>query len=273
MNNRFKYLLLVLVLGTVAACKSSKDKVKPQGKKCNLLAVNDQSRNLRSLEWVSGKVVRVIMNDDGNVSTLNDLPSTAVFKYNSKNQIVEMDILPEGETDRYIIKLTYDSKGTVTKSNVTIAGWQFLENQFSYNEKKDLTSVKCSYQAYGRVFTSQIRLQYFNGNVTKVTEKIDDLPEQVSYEGLTYDDKIQYLPDAFKTMALGMVGLENRFFTYFGTNNMTKGKFYNDEGKLDQETTITYTYDTNGMPKQSESIAVQGGKKKVEVCSYVFGCK
>jgi hypothetical protein len=256
---------IILISAFSFSCRKNKDVVAIQNAKCPLMAVDGPTGNLRKFEWVGAKLIRIYSKDS--------IPTIVVFKYNNKNLAESMEITTENSVEKYNIKFTYNDKNIVTKSNVSLNGFPFMTNEFLYNEINNLASIKTTVEIFGRKVSGKTRIEYANKNVSKVYSAIDGELETLAYVGEKYDDKLQYLPEAYRTAALGFVGISNSFFSYFGENNMTKGKFYNESGRVDQETTIAYIYDNKGLPKQSESISLKGGRKKVEVCSYSFGCK
>ncbi len=259
------YTAIILLSIISFSCRKNKDVVAIQNAKCPLMAIDGPTGNVRKLEWVGAKLIRIYSRDS--------IASTVIFKYNTKNQAESMEIVADGSVEKYQIKFTYNDKNTIIKSNVSLNGFPFMTNEFLYNEINNLSSIKTSVEIFGRKIGGKTRIEYANKNVAKVYTAIDGDLESLAYVGEKYDDKIQYLPEVYKVAALGFVGISNSFFSYFGQNNMTKAKFYNENGKVDQETTINYIYDNKGLPKQSESISIKGGIKKVENCSYSFGCK
>jgi hypothetical protein len=100
-------------------------------------------------------------------------------------------------------------------------------------------------------------LVYKAKNVSEVYSSIDGETEKVAFIGEKYDDKAQFHPAAYKTTALGFVGIANNFFSFFGENNLVTGKIYNE--KVDQKTDIKYSYDKKGLPLSSEITTEKNG--------------
>jgi hypothetical protein len=184
-----------------------------------------------------------------------------------------MEITTENSKEKYVVKFEYGANNIILKSNVSINGFKFMTNDFNYNENNRLGSVITTVEMFGKKVIGKTRIEYINNNVSKVFSSIDNEVEKIAFVGEKYDTKKQYLPEVYKTAALGFVGIANNFFAYFGDNNMVKGKVYDEKGKIDQETEINYLYNKNGLPTQSETTSLRNGRKIVETCSYSFGCK
>jgi hypothetical protein len=229
------------------------------------MSIDGPTGNIRNYEWVGSKLIRVFSKDS--------VPTVVIFRYNNKNLAESMEITTEASNEKYIVKFVYGANNIITKSNVSINGIQFMTNEFSYNEKDMLSSIKTTVEMFGRKATGKTRLEYVNNNVSKVYSAINEDIETLAFVGEKYDTKKQFFPDVYKTAALGFVGIANSFFSYFGENNMIAGKVYNEKGKIDQETSIAYLYNNSGLPVQSETVSFRNGKKKVEICSYSFDCK
>lgn len=250
---------------SIFSCKKINNDPLLKNSKCPLISVDGPSGNLRNIEWLGSKVIRVFNKDS--------VPTIFVFRYNSKNLAESMEISTDKLNDKYFIKFTYNDKNTITKSSTTLNGFPMMSNEFFYNESNTLSSINTTIDIFGKKITGKTRVEYLNKNVNKVYNSIGGETESVVFSGEKYDTKIQFLPEIYKVAALGFVGISNNYFSYFGENNMTQGKFAGETGKLDQLTTINYVYDSKGLPKQSESISTRNGRKKVEICSYSFGCK
>lgn len=264
-KNSILFFGLLLLSTIIFSCKKKNNNPASQNTKCPLLSIDGPTGNIRNYEWVGSKLIRVFSKDS--------IPTVVIFRYNNKNLAESMEITTEASSEKYIVKFDYGSNNIITKSNVSINGIQFMTNEFSYNEKNNLSSIKTTVELFGRKVSGKTRLEYANNNVAKVYSSINDELETLAFVGEKYDDKKQFFPDVYKTAALGFVGIANNFFSYFGENNMISGKVYNDKGKIDQETQIDYLYNNSGLPIQSETVSLRNGRTSVEVCSYSFDCK
>lgn len=260
-----KTFAILLLLFGIFSCKKKNSDPYVQNVQCPLMSVDGPKGNIRNYEWVGSKLIRVYSKDS--------IPTTIVFKYNNKNLAESMEISTSSTSEKYIVNFVYGDKNIITGSKVELNGIQFMTNEFSYNENQTLTSIKTTVSLFGRKSEGKTRLVYDKGNVAKVYSAIDGDIETLAFSGESYDTKLQFLPEVYKTAALGFVGIANNFFSYFGTNNMIQGKVYDGNGRLDQETKIQYIYTKNGLPLQSETSSTKNGKTKLEICSYVFGCK
>ena len=260
-----KILTVLFFCTFIFSCKKKNNSPEIAISKCPLLAINGPTGNIRNFEWVGNKLIRVFNKDS--------IPTTIVFRYNTKNLAETMEISAENTSEKYFVKFIYGENNIIVKSNVTVNGIQFMTNNFSYNEKNTLTSIKTTVDLFGRKSIGKTRIEYLNNNVSKVYSSIDNDLEKLSFTGDVYDDKAQYFPDIYKTAAVGFVGIANNFFSYFGKNNMIIGKIYDGQGRLNQETKIEYEYNKVGLPVKSETVSLRNGKKFIEVCSYNFGCK
>jgi hypothetical protein len=260
-----KAFIIIIISAFIFSCKRRNASPADANVKCPLMEVNGPKGNIRNYEWVGAKLVRVFSKDS--------IPTTMIFRYNNKNLAESMEIIPEGSNEKYLVRFQYGDKNLIVKSFVSINGIQFMTNDFSYNENQDLSSINTQVNLFGRKTSGKTRLVYENNNVSKVYSAIDNDLEVLAFSGEEYDDKIQFFPEVYKTAALGFVGIANNFFSYFGKNNMIKGKIYDANGRVDQETQIDYLYARNGLPLQSETISLVRGKRKTEICSYNFGCK
>lgn len=264
-SSRILFLALIIFSTLNYSCRKKKSEIASQDLKCPLMSVDSPSGNIRNYEWLGSKLIRVFSRDS--------IPTIIIFKYNNKNLAESMEITTESSKEKYVVKFEYGANNIILKSNVSINGFKFMTNDFNYNENNRLGSVITTVEMFGRKASGKTRIEYVNNNVSKVFSSIDNEVEKIAFVGEKYDTKKQYLPEVYKTAALGFVGIANNFFAYFGDNNMVKGKVYDEKGKIDQETDISYLYDKNGLPTQSETTSLRNGRKIVETCSYSFGCK
>ncbi|MFN8430746.1 MAG: hypothetical protein U0V04_12280 [Spirosomataceae bacterium] len=261
-----KLLILAMVAFSTLnySCKK-KDATPVSNTKCPLMSVDGPKGNIRNYEWLGTKLIRVFSRDS--------IPTIVIFRYNNKNLAESMEITTENSSEKYLVKFEYGANNIITKSNVSINGFKFMTNEFSYNENNRMAAVVTTVEMFGKKVSGKTRLEYVNNNVSKVFSAIDNDGEQLAFVGEKFDNKKQFLPDVYKTAALGFVGIANNFFSYFGENNMIAGKVYDEKGKISEQINIAYLYDNNGLPTQSETVSTKNGKKATETLSYVFGCK
>jgi hypothetical protein len=263
-----KTLIVCFTIATVWSCKkkaAGPASLTNQTSVCPLLSIDSPKGNVQNYEWVGEKLIRVYSKDS--------IPTILVFRYNSKNLAEKMEIVTENSSDKYEVTFQYGLKNTVSKSFVSLNGLQFMTNEFNYDENYRLGSVNTTVELFGRKVTGKTRLEYLNDNVSKVFSSINNEPDVISFSGEKYDSKNQFNPEVYKTAALGFVGIANNFFSYFGKNNIIDGKIYDEYGKLDQETIITYKYTSKGLPLESETTSIKDGQQKMSKNSYQFACK
>jgi hypothetical protein len=262
-----KILIICFALLSVWSCKkkAATPSITNGAKVCPLLSIDSPKGNVQNYEWVGEKLIRVYSKDS--------IPTILVFRYNAKNLPDKMEIITENSVDKYIVNFEYGLKNTVARSFVSLNGLQFMTNEFNYDENYRLGSVNTTVELFGRKVGGKTRLEYSDENVAKVFTSIDSEPEVLSFAGEKYDTKAQFSPEAYKVAALGFVGIANNFFSFFGKNNLLEGKVFDENGKLDQETKITYKYSTKGLPTESETVSTNGGVQKVSKNSYQFACK
>lgn len=255
----------------VVSCKknnSSSENVTPEQKaqltKCPLLVVNNpQGKAINKFEYTLGRLKRIVSNDSTETSV--------VFTYNSKNQIEKMDVIMAKSANNFNVNYTYDATGKINKSKTFVQGIEILNNEFIYETDK-ITKVNSVFTIFGYTIKSVTRVEYNGKTVSKVFTKIEGDPELLTFEGTGYDTKIQIYPDGYRTMAMGFVGMANNFFAFFGENNPTQVKIYDENGKLDETIDIAYEYNKNGFPTKGTKNITKDGKKSTVVVSYIYNC-
>lgn len=241
---RFAFILAVAFIGFIASCTRVEDgdidpDVLSKLAKCPLRSVSSGTgAPVYSFEYTLGRIKRVVTRESGEVSS--------IFSYNIKNKIEKMVIEAASTSEEYTVLFEYDATGKITKSKTSIKGFQFMTNSFTY-EGDLVVAVKTEFDIFGGTVNGKTRVEYLGDNVSKVYTQIDGYPELLTFEGVSYDDKPQYLPSGYRTMAMGFVGLANNFFASFGKNNPTLIKIYDDNGKLNETTQTSYQYDKSGI--------------------------
>lgn len=238
-----------------SSCRKKKEEVDPQffETKCSLLTIdNVDGQNLQSYEYVEGKLTRIYSKDS--------IPTILEFRYNSKNQVERMNIITDGSNENYRVNYTYDANGNVSKTTASLAGYDFMTNDFVYTDNR-ITAVTTTVKLFGRSVEGNTRLEYLENNVSKVYASINGEPEVLAFAGDSYDSNPQYTPSVFKVAALGFVGIANNFFSYLGRNNLIAGRIYDEKGIVDQKMQFQFTYDENKLPMISEAQIEQRGKK------------
>lgn len=261
---------LIAVFASVISCKKSSDEgITPQQidqlAKCPLKNVNSTTGTaLSSFEYTLSRIKRIINKEGEEVGT--------TFTYNIKNQIEKMEISTPRPDEIYTVLFQYDvTSGKIIKSKTSVKGYEYQVNDFVYSGDKIIT-INTSLDVFGYKVKGVSRVEYVGDNVSKVFTKIEGEPELLTFEGVSYDTKAQFYPDGYRTMALGFVGLANNFFAYFGKNNPTSVKVYDDNGKLDEATDITYEYNKYGLPSKGIKTVTKGEKKTVLNVAYQYTC-
>lgn len=263
--NKFPIVMFLIISSLIFSCKSKT--AKPIGslnQKCPLLSVSSLTENIRDYEYVDGNLIRIYSKDS--------IPTTMVFRYNDKSEVIKMEVATQGTSEKLTVTYTYDDKGNVLKTKTTITGIDILTNDFLYFDGK-ISSINTTFTAFGKKITGKTRVEYAGKNVSKVYSAIGNSPEAISFQGVKYDDKIQFAPDTYRIAALGYVGISNNLFAYLGENNLVEGKVFDEKGKLDENTAIAYKYNADGLPTVAEVTLEKSGKKLVKSMSYQFACK
>jgi hypothetical protein len=256
---RFAFILAIALLGLVASCTRVGDgDIDPDAlsklAKCPLRSVSSGTgAPVYSFEYTLGRIKRIVTHEKGEVST--------IFTYNLKNKIDKMVIEAEASSDPYTVVFEYDAAGKITKSKTSLKDYQFMTNEFTY-DGDNITGVNTKFDIFGSTVKGKTRVEYLNNNVSKVYTQIEGYPELLTFEGVSYDDKPQYMPSGYRTMALGFIGLANNFFASFGKNNPTLVKIYDDNGKLNETTQTSYQYDKSGIVTNADQTLTDANNVK-----------
>lgn len=262
------YTLIVLVVNLVSCKKSSNEEITPeqtqQLSKCPLKNVNTSTGTpIASFEYTLNRIKRIINKENEEIG--------ATFTYNNKNQIEKMVITNANSVDTYTILYEYDATGKIIKTRTSVKDYEFQVNSFVYSGNQ-LISINNALDIFGYKVSGTSRIEYIGENVAKVFTKIEGEPELLAFEGISYDKKAQVYPDGYRIMAYGFVGLANNFFAFFGTNNPTSIKVYDDNGKVDEATDIMYEYNKTGIPTKSIKTVTKGEDKTVLTVAYEYMC-
>ncbi len=259
-------VLVSAVLLITTSCKNKKRQINPLGgeNSCPLLAiVDDAGHTIRDFEYVQKNLMRIY--------NLDNPKTTFAFRYDDKGQIETMEVSNADELEKVKVTFKYDAKGYVTETRTAVANIPIMRNVFTISENK-ITRVNTYVDVFGKSVEGLTRIEYSGDNVSRVYTTMANEPEMLAFTGDSYDSKPQFSPKAYKTAALGFVGLDNNFFSFFSKNNLTAGKIYNEKGDLDQKTKMIYDYDKNGLPKRAESTIEKNGKTITRNLSYQFLC-
>ncbi len=269
MKRIISFALITLIAGVISCKKSSSEQVTPQQleqlAKCPLKNVNSATGTpISSFEYTLSRIKRIVNKEGEEIGT--------TFTYNIKNQIEKMEIATPRPDETYTVVFQYDAtSGKITKTKTSVKGYEYQVNDFVYAGDK-ITTINTALDIFGYKVKGVSRVEYAGDNVSKVYTKIEGEPELISFEGVSYDSKAQFYPEGYRTMALGFVGLANNFFAYFGKNNPTSVKVYDDNGKLEEATDITYEYNKNGLPSKGVKTVTKGEKKSVVNVAYQYVC-
>ncbi|MFT4735037.1 MAG: hypothetical protein ACI9DJ_001193 [Algoriphagus sp.] len=268
MKNLRKALVLSLLLPLVFACRKKKDKnISPFGDGkpvCALLALTSEtSETIRAFEYVSDNLIRIY--------SLEESKTIMSFKYDEKNVITNMKVETENDLEKLNVDYIYDADGRVSQTTTSIAGIPIVTNTFVMSNGK-ITSVLTKFSAFGSEINAITRIIFKDDNVNAVYTSIDGEPEKLAFRGEAYDDQPQFHPAAYKTAALGFVGIANNFFSFFGKNNLVSGMIYDENGNVDQKTDISYTYAKNGLPTSSQTMTERNGETSIQNVKYEFNC-
>lgn len=267
---RILSFVLVALIGGVISCKKISDEgITPQQTsqlaKCPLKNVNSVTGTpIASFEYTLNRIKRIVNKEDGEVD--------AIFTYNSKNQIEKMTISNGNATETYTVVYVYDvATGKVSKTRTSVKDYEFQVNDFVYAGDK-LITINTTLNIFGYTVKGTSRVEYTNNNVSKVYTKIEGEPELLAYEGLNYDTKAQFYPDGYRTMAYGFIGIANSYFAFFGQNNPTSIKIYDDNGKVDEAIETVYEYNKTGIPTKGIKTITRGTNKTTQNVAYQYMC-
>jgi hypothetical protein len=267
---RFAIIVAIALMGFIASCTRVEDgNIDPDAlsklAKCPLRSVNSGTgAPVYSFEYTLGRIKRIVTRESGEVST--------IFNYNLKNNIEKLIISAESSSDQYTVVFEYNSAGKIAKSKTSIRDYQFMTNEFVY-EGDNIVAVNTAFDIFGSTAKGKTRVEYLNNNVSKVYTQIDGYPELLTFEGVSYDDKPQYMPTGYRTMALGFIGLANNFFASLGKNNPTMVKIYDDNGKLNETTQTSYQYDKSGIVTNADQTLIDANNvKTARKIAFEFVC-
>lgn len=269
MKRIISFALIAVFAGVISCKKNKKEEITPQQleqlAKCPLKNVNSTAGTpLSSFEYTLNRIKRIINKEGEEVGT--------TFTYNIKNQIEKMEITTPRPDETFTVIFQYEAtSGKIIKSKTSVKGYEFQVNDFVYAGDK-ITAINTNLDIFGFKVKGVSRVEYQGENVSKVYTKIEGEPEFLTFEGVNYDSKAQFYPDGYRTMALGFVGLSNNFFAFFGKNNPTSVKVYDDNGKLDEATDIAYEYNKYGLPTKGVKTVTKGEKKTVLTVAYQYAC-
>ena len=268
---RVSSIALICLLGYIVSCKRVDDgDVTPdqlsQLSKCPLKGITtSKGTPFNSFEYTLGRIKRIINYDS--------LQVASTFTYNAKNQIEKMVIEDEtSNSEKYTVLYVYDaSSGKIVKTKTSIKDFEFMTNDFVYSGD-NIKTIQTTFNVFGSKVVGTTKVEYVDENVSKVYTKIDGYPELLTFEGVGYDTKPQFYPAGYKTMALGFVGIANNFFAFFGKNNATLVKIYDDNGKLDETTQIDYEYNKSGFPTKAVQTLTKSNVKTTQGLVFTFMC-
>ncbi|MBA4851686.1 hypothetical protein [Emticicia sp. BO119] len=267
---RFAIILAVALVGLIASCTRVEDgdidpDVLSKLTKCPLRSVNSGTgAPVYSFEYTLGRIKRIVTRENGEVSS--------VFTYNVKNKIEKMVIETDKTSDEYTVVFEYDAAGKISRSKTSIKEYQFMTNEFTY-DGDFIVGVNTEFDIFGSTVKGKTRVEYSGDNISKVYTQIDGYPELLTFEGVSYDDKPQYMPSGYRTMAMGFIGLANNFFASLGKNNPTMVKIYDDNGKLNETTQTSYQYDKSGIVTNADQTMINADNvKTARKIAFEFVC-
>jgi hypothetical protein len=263
---RIRLFIYIITAGTAfLSCKKKRaDLINGDVDSCPLVTIADENSGvIRDFEYARNNLMRIYY--------LDSPKATFEFRYDDLDRVENMVVTHENELATYNINFVYDAKGYLSETNTSVAGIPIIRNVFTIRDDR-IIRVDTHVSLFGKTVIGSTRIDYGGSNVTKVYTGIDGGPEILAFTGDNYDNRPQFMPKTFKVIALGFVGLNNHFFNYLSTNNLTSGRIYNEKGELDQAITTFYEYDRNGVPRFSESRIEKNGKTTTHRLRYQFLC-
>lgn len=247
-ENILKYLAIIFLLTGCSNNDNGNPDVidpKPQTKKITVLdryKVNEVQKVLSTGQqfYRSKSIITLTYNDNGQLKTYNDdheffstlgyyvkRNNIVEYKYNNKNQLIEIEDYPDGKDSYYKIHhIEYNSSGLINA--VELGGTAFYA--FSYDNNNFLTEN--NRYSYTLKYNTDNK-----GNIVKITNDNGEIQE------LVYDNA-------------------NSPFTNLPINNtFTKEELpfaYNERNNLKSNTknkrNITYKYNADNYPTESKEI-------------------
>lgn len=269
MKRIISFTLIALFINFIS-CKRIDEQITPQQtaqlSKCPLKNVNSSTGiALASFEYTLNRIKRIV-NKEGS----DEIGAT--FTYNIKNQIEKMIFTIGTVPNSYKVLYEYDpATGKIIKTRTSVRDYEFQVNTFVYAGDK-LVTINNQFDTFGYKTNTVSRVEYVDDNVSKVFTKVEGEPELLAFEGISYDAKAQFYPDGYLTMAYGFVGIANNFFAYFGKNNPISVKIYDDNGKVDEATDITYEYNKTGIPTKGLKSVTKNDIKATSTVVYEYMC-
>ena len=267
MKKLVAFASVALFLGVISCKKNKNEAVTPQQieqlAKYPLKNINSATGTpLASFEYTLSRIKRIVSKEGEEVGT--------TFTYNTKNQIEKMEVSTPRPEETYSVAFQYDAvSGKVVKTKTSIKGYEYHTNEFVYSGDK-ITRITTNFDIFGYKIKGISRVEYTGENVSKVYTKIEGEPELLTFEGVSYDTKAQCYPDGYRIMSLGFVGIANSYFAFFGKNNPISVKVYDDNGKVEEMTDITYEYNKNNLPSKGVKIVTKEDKKTTLNVTYQY---
>ncbi|MFN3850417.1 MAG: hypothetical protein ACK4NY_13360 [Spirosomataceae bacterium] len=278
MKKNLLKLLIFSVLAFVISCKkSSQEEITPDPfgtnantglkTKCNLKSITDDKDAVKStFEYDANKKLTKVTN-------IVD-KTTISFTYNTKGKIDKMDFRTPVAGESYTINYTYDETGSrVMRTKATVQGYEFLNNAMVYEGEK-LIRATCDFDIFGEKIQVLYRMEYTGDNLTRVYSRTNGDKEVVVFEGVKYDDKLNFYPNNYNMFALGFLGLKNSYFGYLSKNNPVSIKIYDEKNEANL-IDMNYTYDKKGVVLKNNIITTNPkGVKQTRLEGYQFiDCK
>lgn len=278
MKSNLLKLLIFSTLTFVMSCqKSSQENIAPDPfgtnantglkTKCNLKSITDDKDIIKStFEYDANKKLTRINNPLEK--------NTITMVYNTKGKIDKIDFRTPIAGESYTINYSYDESGSrIMRTKATVQGYEFLNNSLAYEGDK-LVRATSDFDIFGEKIQVLFRMEYTGDNLTRVYSRTNGDKEVVVFEGVKYDDKLNFYPNNYNMFALGFLGLKNSYFGYLSKNNPVSMKVYDEKNEANL-IEMNYTYDKKGVVLKNNIVTTNPkGVKQTRLEGYQFiDCK
>jgi YD repeat-containing protein len=232
-----------------------------------------QTCYLSGVSNVKGNNLQKLLYDANNrlISDTNDSTGTTLtYAYNAQNTMDKITVANKVGTKVYtfVTTFTYDASGKASKAVTTLNGAVYLTNVYTYSGTQ-LSQITTTYSTND---VERVRFEYTGDNVSKTYLKFDNDPEFLYYEATKFDSNKVLYPEAYKALAMGLIGLLDDYY-YLNKNNTLVEKFYDEDGEAFYIANKTFEYNSTSQPTKLTELIDEDGDKSSIVRVYQYNCK
>lgn len=214
------------------------------------------------------------------IKVSEDADNYSTFEYNANGQLSKMKQASKEGDETEIMEITYTYNDQKKVTGLSMAGlvnlkYIYTNNKITkvewysnnimgaydvitYNGEK-ITKIEKYFRGANATFDldSKSECSYFdNGNIKEIKNFILLDDEQMKHAGTRQFEQYDNKKSPFKSFGEANIGL---FLEFLSVNNITRLKSLHANGTIEQDTEITYTYNTEGYPLTSTSKSTEGG--------------